>query len=63
MLQGKVCKVGSMTNHLDDKFSFYEGVISSEIFHIGDEEFRMLILVEGKLVIADTYFVYDISDK
>ena len=61
MLTGKKCKVGNKSNHSHEDFYFYEGVIASEAQMHDVEEFRLLVLCEGKLVIADTYFIYDIE--
>ena len=62
MLLGKKVKVGNRSDHEADDFLYYEGVIASEAYFCGEDECRILVLTEGKLVIADTYFMYGLTD-
>ena len=61
MLLGKQCKVGSGVEHKSESFTFYSGVIVSEPALGEDGDFRVLVLTEGRLKTADTYYVYDIE--
>ena len=62
MLIGKKCKVGNNTKHEREDFSFYTGVICSEAqLAEGDDDFRILVMSEGKLLTADTHFIYDVE--
>ena len=61
MLTGKKCKVGDRSDREHKDFRFYEGVIASEAFLSEPDEFRLLVMVEGKLLVADTHYMYDIE--
>ena len=62
MLIGKKCKVGNMTNHDREDFIFYEGVIASDAIVMDPEDVGFLVLVNGKLIMADYYYIYDICE-
>ena len=62
MLLGMKAKVGSGSDHNAAGFLFYEGIISSEPFFTADGDCKILILTKGQLVVADTYFMYDVTE-
>ena len=61
MLIGMKCKVGNRTDHSHDDFKSFEGVIASEAQMNGEGDFMVIVLVDAKLVLVDTYFVYDVT--
>jgi len=62
MLLGKQCKVGSRSDHDSRDFTFYSGIIVSEPQLGEDGDFRVLVMTEGQLCTANTYYIYDIED-
>ena len=38
-----------------------EGIIASEPALLEENEYRVLVLIRGKLQITDTYFIYDVG--
>ena len=62
MLLGKKCKVGSRTDQSSVDFTFYSGIIVSEPSLGEDGDFRVLVMTKGRLITANTYYIYDIED-
>ena len=61
MLTGMKCKVGNKTNHSDDDFKSFDGVIACEAKMNEAGDFMTIVLVDGKLITVDTYYMYDIA--
>ena len=54
------CKVGNKTNHTDEDFKSFEGIIASEAQMNEGGDFMAVVLTDKKLVVVDTYYMYDV---
>ena len=62
MIIGMRCKVGNWSNHERDDFESYDCIIASEAQMNCDGDFMVAVLVEGKILSVDTYYIYDVSE-
>lgn len=60
MLIGMKAKVGNKSNHEHKDFVTYDCVIASEAQMNSEGDFMVAVLVDGKIVPVDTYYMYDV---